>query len=1079
MLRSIPQTVEWRAVIENLKAQDEGSLTKERVARVLTERAMELRSKTGLNSDEPTVQTLAVSNTRQVICYRCGQKGHVKRECPGRHNGNRAERKSDDTGGTGKFSKFDRQKHGGWDEKPEYAFHMGSSSRRGEWVMDSGAPQWYTWDKSVFKTFERISEQCTGVTGDRTAIEGVGSVMFRTKKTDGSFGSVLWSNVYYAPGFKANIMSTVATSQKGMLNHQVDKETSCFTINGKEVMCAKLVGSHWEMQIEPIPAGSSINTIDEDINNNKLWHHRYGHLSEKTLGLTQKHVRGLVLSSRTLGKCHDCITAKITRRSFPKSTAPRERRPLDLIHMDIDVFNTLGRDSEKYILFLTDDFSGYRFGFPITTRSGQVILDCLLNILPFMERQTGHTLKAIRSDNALEFSQGIFSTKIRQMGIAHEFTLPYEHEQAGTAENTNRVIVDKARTILLSSNMETKFWPDAVRTSVFVANRSWHYGVKGIPYEQFTGRVADVRMLRVFGSWCWARRPAEHLTGSHKLEERGILCRMLGYEQNGHSYRLLAIDSAKVISATHVIFDESATSRPSGGVGISDTPFVGEKQAAKPNVLFDMEADKPDVEQGNNSNSDDSFSDASGGNAGSDTDSEDTDDNDDDTAADAKNGGESVGLRRSGRVSRPVGQWWMTDTRNPVNYSFNVVNGNENEVLRTAARDLEYKTLMEYNTWDLVQAPPGRKIVGSKWVDSIKRDGTYKSRLVCQGFSQVEGVDYFDTFSPVAKPTMVRMVFMLAAVHDLELDQIDVRAAYLNADIDVPIYMRQPKGYEKGDLVCRLNKALYGTKQAGRAWAVKLKSFLEECGFRASVYDPCCFTMQCTEGIIFMVVWVDDISVAYHMNCKREYEIFRSKLRAKFQLKEMGPVQDYLGMEVVRKREAFELRFNCSDNINRILKQFDMEYCDTRRIPMAAGAQIGAQVDSEDVADKPYKSLVGSLLYPSQWCRPDLSYSVGALSQVMAGASKKQWDMGLDVVRYLKGAKDMELTYRRHDGQGMDVVAYADSDFANDKVSGKSVYGYVVYVGGNSVSWKSKKAQTTATSTTIAELDAIYNCATE
>ena len=85
-------------------------------------------------------------------------------------------------------------------------------------------------------------------------------------------------------------MSTVATSQKGMLNHQVDKETSCFTIDGKEVMCAKLVGSRWEMQIEPIPAGSSINTIDEDINNNKLWHHRYGHLSKKTLGLMQKHV---------------------------------------------------------------------------------------------------------------------------------------------------------------------------------------------------------------------------------------------------------------------------------------------------------------------------------------------------------------------------------------------------------------------------------------------------------------------------------------------------------------------------------------------------------------------------------------------------------------------------------------------------------------------------------------------------------------------------------------------------------------------------------------------------------------------
>jgi hypothetical protein len=96
---------------------------------------------------------------------------------------------------------------------------------------------------------------------------------------------------------------------------------------------------------------------------------------------------------------------------------------------------------------------------------------------------------------------------------------------------------------------------------------------------------------------------------------------------------------------------------------------------------------------------------------------------------------------------------------------------------------------------------------------------------VCQGFSQIEGVDYFETFLPVAKPAIVQMVFMLAAVYDLELDQIDVRAAYLNAKLDVPIYMRQPKGYEKGDLVCKLNKALYGTNQVGQAWVAKIENF--------------------------------------------------------------------------------------------------------------------------------------------------------------------------------------------------------------------------------------------------------------
>jgi hypothetical protein len=157
-----------------------------------------------------------------------------------------------------------------------------------------------------------------------------------------------------------------------------------------------------------------------------------------------------------------------------------------------------------------------------------------------------------------------------------------------------------------------------------------------------------------------------------------------------------------------------------------------------------------------------------------------------------------------------------------------------------------------------------------------------------------------------------------------------------------------------------------------------------------------------------------------------------------------------------------------------------MEFCHAKSVPLAAGVHIGPCVAGDDVVDKPFRSLVGCLLYPSQWCRPDLAYSVGALSQVMAGASQQQWKIGLDVVRYLKGAKDKELTYRHHpDSSLADVVAYADSDFANDATTGKSIYGYVIYVAGNAVSWKSKRAQTTATSTTIAELDAVYHCATD
>jgi hypothetical protein len=154
-------------------------------------------------------------------------------------------------------------------------------------------------------------------------------------------------------------------------------------------MCARLEDSRWVMQIEPQHV-NQINSIDDSNNNNKLWYQRYGHLSMRTLQKTKQHV--------VLQTCHDCIVSKIVRRSFPKSISPQERRPLDLLHMDIDVINTPDRLGEKYVLFLTDDHSGFCFGFPIASRSGNIILECLQSALPYMEQQSGNTLKAIDNE---------------------------------------------------------------------------------------------------------------------------------------------------------------------------------------------------------------------------------------------------------------------------------------------------------------------------------------------------------------------------------------------------------------------------------------------------------------------------------------------------------------------------------------------------------------------------------------------------------------------------------------------------------------------------------------------------------
>ena len=172
-------------------------------------------------------------------------------------------------------------------------------------------------------------------------------------------------------------------------------------------------------------------------------------------------------------------------------------------------------------------------------------------------------------------------------------------------------------------------------------------------------------------------------------------------------------------------------------------------------------------------------------------------------------------------------------------------------------------------TWDVVELPPGREAIGSKWVYKVKHkaDGTierFKARLVAQGFSQRPGFDYLETFAATMRWSTLRIILALAAIEDLELRSVDISHAFINSNIDTEIYMKQPEGFKQGgpNIVCRLNKSLYGLKQSPHLWSEKLASVLSELGFKHMQADPSVYLYKRDDLKVIVPVWVDDITLA-------------------------------------------------------------------------------------------------------------------------------------------------------------------------------------------------------------------------
>lgn len=346
---------------------------------------------------------------------------------------------------------------------------------------------------------------------------------------------------------------------------------------------------------------------------------------------------------------------------------------------------------------------------------------------------------------------------------------------------------------------------------------------------------------------------------------------------------------------------------------------------------------------------------------------------------------------------------------------------------REAAKEPEWQRAMETeveaiernNTWKLVELPSGQKAVGLKWVYKIKRDVNgditkYKARLVAKGYVQRQGIDFEEVFAPVTRLETVHLLLALAAKNSWEVHHLDVKSAFLNGELQEVVYVTQPEGFVMKNserLVYRLFKALYGLRQAPRAWYARLSKYLETLGFTKCPYEHAVYTKREGGEALVIGVYVDDLLVTG--TSISVINKFKKEMGEEFDMSDLGKLSYYLGIEVEQTGDY--IRLKQSAYARKLLGKAGMEDCNSTKYPMEPRLQLGKDEKGRAVNSTDYKSLVGGLRYLVH-TRPDIAYAVGIVSRYMERPTVLHLGAVKRILRYVKGTADYGLVYTRGTG---------------------------------------------------------------
>ncbi len=853
-----------------------------------------------------------------------------------------------------------------------------------------------------------------------------------------------------------------------------------------------------ECALTIVPLASARASSRVPVDKVALWHRRLGHVGLDQLpALTaalppgERVLAGDVATSRASWWCEACAAAKARRAPFPPSASPVAPWPLHTIHADVVDGLPASDDGYRFALIATDEATRYTWAMPLRRKGdassalAQLLREESARLSPGAGRPS-----VVRTDDGAEF-RGELATYCAAAGIRRQTTVPDSSPSNGLAERANGVVQEKMRTLLKSANLEIDFWPEALRAAAFFKNRVQTRALGApTPFERLRGRPPSLRYARAFGC-----RALLTLLPSHRRKDdvsRAVVGRLVGYDdEESKGYLFYVEDGAhsRTVWRRDVVWDERpaddrSPGDPHGGTPLSEASDIGdgaedgERDSGDPGGSF---GGSPGASPGGSSG-------GSHGYRAEDSRSESPD------ALDLLSRpttlrGHSVRLDESLHhpQRRPRGRAARTQAPSPLARTTSdgvpLAPASLREAMRTPewllwqeAMKAELRTLEDRGVVEWGVLPPGKRAIGNVWNFRVKTtaDGSFqkrKARLCAQGFSQRPG-EFGDVFAPTADLSTVRTALVIAQQMDMKLYQFDISAAYLHADLEEEVWMRPPAGIQGSPpgLACRLRKALYGLRQAGRAWADHFARILKGLGFHRFVSDGVVFRRTQKDSDIILVIFTDDVLAASSSHAA--YLDLLAELRSHLELVDNGPYHFFLGNEYIQRDGRSYI--SQEGYVEALLARHGMSAANPSSLPYGT-EQLTARSDAEgqagDEEKKAYQEIVGELLWLARNTRPDIAQRVAALGQYSANPAPRHQAYAKRVLRYLRGTSTACLQVSPASSVPLEV--WVDADYANCPESRRSVTGIAVYCFGALVEWKSKKQPTVALSTMEAEYAAL------